>query len=351
MPVCSSSELNQAVEVLRQGGLVAFATETVYGLGGDARNAQAIDRIFAAKGRPASNPLIVHVHAIDAARRWVSHWPDVAERLARQFWPGPLTLVLPKSPAIVDQVTAGLDSVGLRVPNHRLAIELLKAFDGPVAAPSANRSMRISPTTAEHVRAELGGAVDCILDGGPCEVGIESTVLDLSADQPHILRPGAVTAEMIEAVIGPLSRSLPTLANETFKSPGQMLIHYAPITPAFRIDRTRRSELTLADDIGVIDLGPSPQSAGSRITLMNEAACYARDFYAALRRLDAMGLRRIYVVCPPDGSEWTAIRDRIARATRSLPAAQSPHLTPPATASSSHSPPPPATPVPGRKSH
>src|SRR5947207_9629696 len=188
----SSGGIGKAVEILRAGGLVAFPTETVYGLGADATNAEAVAKIFAAKGRPATNPLIVHVADVDTARRFAASWPLAASHLAEQFWPGPLTLVLPRSPAIVPAVSAGLRTVGLRVPNHPLALQLLQQFGGPVAAPSANRSNRVSPTTAQHVRDELGDAVDLVLDGGPCAVGIESTVLDLTGDRPAILRPGGV---------------------------------------------------------------------------------------------------------------------------------------------------------------
>src|SRR4051812_1359954 len=185
-----SNDIRRAAQVLRSGGLVAFPTETVYGLGADATNADAVAKIFAAKGRPSTNPLIVHVADAATARRYATDWPVAASRLAERFWPGPLTLVLPKAMSIVSAVTAGLGTVGLRVPNHPLALQLLQDFSGPVAAPSANRSNRVSPTTAQHVRDELGDSVDVILDGGPCAVGIESTVIDLTtAPRPTLLRP------------------------------------------------------------------------------------------------------------------------------------------------------------------
>src|SRR4051812_22054097 len=192
--------ITQAVEILRRGGVVAFPTETVYGLGADATNAGAVARVFQIKGRPSTNPLIVHVADEAIARRYARDFPIAATKLVARFWPGPLTIVLPKAPAIVPSVTAGLDTVGLRAPNHPLALELLRAFDGALAGPSANKSTHVSPTTAEHVRDELGDAVDLILDGGPCEVGIESTVLSL-VGEPKILRLGAVTREMIEDVL------------------------------------------------------------------------------------------------------------------------------------------------------
>src|SRR5688500_47215 len=197
-----SELIERAASLLRRGGLVAFPTETVYGLGADATNAAAIRRVFQVKGRPATNPLIVHVADESVARRYAREWPTAASKLAAEFWPGPLTLVLSKQPSIVLEVTAGLDTVGLRAPDHPLALELLRAFDGPVAGPSANRSSHVSPTTARHVRDEFpDDEIDLILDGGPCKVGIESTVLDLTSDPPRILRPGAVTREQIEAVI------------------------------------------------------------------------------------------------------------------------------------------------------
>src|SRR4051812_42279543 len=197
--------IEEAAQLLRSGKLAAFPTETVYGLGADATNAAAVRKIFAAKGRPATNPLIVHVSGVDVAKRYAAHWPDTARRLGERFWPGPLTIVVPKVASIVSDVTPGRKTVALRVPDHPLALELLRAFDGPVAAPSANRSTRVSPTTAQHVRDELGDRVDLILDGGPCKVGIESTVLDVSTDTPTILRPGGLSREAIEEVIGPVA--------------------------------------------------------------------------------------------------------------------------------------------------
>lgn len=297
--------IERAVELLRAGRLVAFPTETVYGLGADATNPFAVERIFAAKGRPNTNPLIVHLHSIDAARRCVQHWPDAAQVLAERFWPGPLTLVMPKVPAIVAGVTAGLATVGLRVPRHPVAIELLKLFDGPVAAPSANRSNHVSPTTAQHVSEELGDAVDMVLDGGACAVGIESTVLDLSGAVPRILRPGHVSAEELEAVIGRVEQaSIVSAAEAAATSPGQHERHYAPRTPAFRFETSQRRSIDLTD-AALIDLTLEPES-------------YARNFYARLRLLDAQGLRAIYIELPPSQPQWVAVRDRIVRATQPL---------------------------------
>jgi L-threonylcarbamoyladenylate synthase len=244
----------------------------------------------------------------------------VAAQLADRFWPGPLTLVLPKSPDIVPAVTAGLNTVGLRVPAHPVALKLLREFGGAVAAPSANRSNRVSPTTAEHVREELGDAVDLVLDGGPCRVGIESTVLDLTTERPTILRPGGLSREQIEAVVGPVgvANGLAS-AEEPAASPGQHERHYAPHTPAYRYSGSlftdtsgaavllvgARRRLRTIGDVSVLELPGTPEE-------------YAQQFYAALRELDAMDRSAIYIQMPPDEPGWEAVRDRIRRATRPL---------------------------------
>jgi L-threonylcarbamoyladenylate synthase len=356
--------LTEAVKILRRGGLVAFPTETVYGLGADATNSAAVGKIFAAKGRPATNPLIVHVADEGVAQRYAKHWPAAAQRLAARFWPGPLTLVVPKSDAIVQEATAGLGTVGLRAPDHPLALALLRAFDGPVAAPSANRSTRISPTTAEHVREELGDRVDMILDGGPCRVGIESTVLDLSGDRAAILRPGGVTREQIEAVLGqPVEqRQMIAPATTSASSPGQHEVHYAPHTPAYHYELPQWTQLdqrlksAAPDTWAVLVIGdfferygeeptlvpipPAPmlETAGRWVRRLTGRAdpapahehiagifgmpdtpeAYGRSLYAVLRRLDEQGLEAIYIELPPDEPPWSAIRDRILRATRRI---------------------------------
>jgi len=302
--------IERAVELLQRGRLVAFPTETVYGLGADATNPSAVARIFAAKGRPSTNPLIVHVHSVASARRYSAGWPDSATRLAERFWPGPLTIVLPKQPTIVDSVTAGLATVGLRVPDHPVALELLRAFDGAVAAPSANQSNHVSPTTAQHVRDELGDSVDLVLDGGACSVGIESTVVDLSGAIPRILRPGGVSASAIAAVVGEVhscsrigggSTVLPTTPAP---SPGMQERHYAPRTPAFRFLPEQRASIDVTD-AAMLDITLDP-------------AQYSRLLYAHLRMLDQQQLRAIYIELPPDVPEWAAVRDRIIRATQLL---------------------------------
>ena len=329
----NSTRIDQAVAVLRAGGLVAFPTETVYGLGADATNAQAVRRIFAAKGRPATNPLIVHVADEQVARRYAAVWPDEATRLAREFWPGPLTLVVLRGQRIRPEVTAGLETVGLRAPDHPLALKLLRAFDGPLAAPSANRSGRVSPTTAEHVRHELGEAVDLVLDGGACKVGIESTVLDLTSGTPAILRPGAVTQQQIEEVIGPVELVTTSVdLSQPACSPGQQAVHYSPTTPAFRFqadDATRliqwldehsteTTAVLLTEGSGILSGAPSSAAPRHFDFLSPDPQEYARELYSALRRADAVGGAAIFIELPPPTPQWTAVRDRILRATRPL---------------------------------
>lgn len=314
------NDVARAATLLRDGHLVAFPTETVYGLGADATSASAVQKIFAAKGRPSTNPLIVHVADVSVAKRYAATWPAIADQLAAAFWPGPLTLVLPKVDAIVSAATAGKNTVGLRVPNHPLALELLRAFDGPVAAPSANKSNRVSPTTAEHVRQELGDAVDLILDGGPCSVGIESTVLDLSTITPTILRPGGVSREQIEAIIGPVAAFAGSVSHDTAAaSPGQQVVHYAPQTPAYRFDTPQRGMID-PDGTGLMAIGTinHVKKWGPIVAMAKVPDVYAQHFYAVLRELDAMKLSAIFIEMPPDVPAWQAVRDRITRATRPL---------------------------------
>ena len=314
-----STDIAKAVEILKEGYLVAFPTETVYGLGADATNASAIRRIFEAKGRPPTNPLIVHVADIATAKKFAGNWPDSAQLLAEKFWPGPLTLVLPKSPAIVDAVTAGKNTVGLRVPNHPLALELLKQFNGPIAAPSANRSTRVSPTTAQHVREELGKVVDLILDGGPCTVGIESTVLDLTITTPVILRPGAITREQIQSCIGATNLFTGHTDSSTpASSPGQQSLHYAPRAAAFRFETIETKKVwewcnqNPQRNYKLLFFHPHPLFS----QMPQNPADYARILYSALREIDAWGAEMVLIELPPDEPQWLAVRDRITRATR-----------------------------------
>ena len=305
-------EIERAVALLRRGELVAFPTETVYGLGADAANPAAVARIFAAKGRPADHPLIVHLPAAEHLARWARGIPAEAEQLAAAFWPGPLTLILKRQPQVPNAVTGGQDTVGLRVPSHPLALELLAAFDGGVAAPSANRFGRISPTTAAHVREELGERVPLVLDGGACPVGIESTILDLSRGVPVLLRPGAISAADIARVLG----SAPETAAPHAEAPrvsGSLDAHYAPRTPLQLLPTTQLRALT--DSAQALHLTWSLAVAGGHgLRLPGEAAGYAHALYAALRALDARGARLIRVEAPPDDAEWIGVRDRLHRA-------------------------------------
>lgn len=306
-----------AAAVLRAGGLVAFPTETVYGLGANALDAAAVDRIFAAKGRPATNPVIVHVSEVEQAKALVAAWPAAADELAARFWPGPLTLVLPRVKAVPDVVTAGGPTVAVRVPAHPVALALLRQTGLPLAAPSANRSMRLSPTTAEHVLRDLGGRVDVVLDGGPTPGGIESTVIDVSGP-PRLLRPGLIDVPALEAVVGPLARAMVT-DGQPLPSPGLMARHYAPRTPLEAVaDGLRRAAELHAAGLRVAlvsHLGDVSVPSGVVVRAMPaEPAAYARALYAALHDLDRENLDRIVVALPPAGEEWLAVRDRLARA-------------------------------------
>jgi L-threonylcarbamoyladenylate synthase len=316
--------IREAADILQAGGLVAFPTETVYGLGADATDAKAVARIYEAKGRPSNNPLIVHGHYAGVVRSAVRKWPLSANRLAREFWPGPLTLVLPRSSIIPDIVTGGNDTVGIRVPDCLVAKRLLGVAARPVAAPSANRSTGISPTRAEHVLKDLDGRIDMILDGGPTPIGIESTVLDLCGDHPRVLRPGAITAAQISRV---LNREVETpiirrAESEEMTSPGQMHRHYAPRTLTALIEpdqlkrypwptEKRRFGLMVAGHDAILS-GPLPTACVEWL----EPAEAARELYDTLHNWDDGALDVIYVVLPPDTEDWRAVRDRLWRATR-----------------------------------
>lgn len=310
--------LDEAGACLRDGGLVAFATETVYGLGADATRKTAIQRIYDAKGRPPTNPLIVHVCDLAMARRFAAAWPADAERLAQAFWPGPVTLVVPRAPAIPDAVTAGLPTVGLRVPAPAVARGLIEAAGVPVAAPSANRSEHVSPTTARHVLDDLDGRVDILLDSGPADLGIESAVVDVAGDTPRLLRPGPLRLEQLEEALGrPIGRGMPAVGEGPQSSPGQHARHYAPHTPCLRVESFEALEgLALTGRDIVLSCGrrDAMDLVGEHVVLdrPDEAA---RRLYATLRELDAGGYARIVLVMPPDVAGWEAIRDRLRRAS------------------------------------
>ena len=320
-----SAAIAEAAAVILRGGLVAFPTETVYGLGANATDATAVGRIFAAKGRPIYNPLIVHVAGVPGARQCVTQWPKLAQTLVSRFWPGPLTLVLPKAATIPDAVTAGLPTVGVRVPAHPVALALLRAAKVPIAAPSANRSMQLSPTAGEHVVSSLGAAADLILDAGPSAVGIESTVLDLTTEVPTILRPGMITIDVLRDVLGRVESVSSTPASgEARPSPGMMDRHYSP---AARLIITRASGV---DD--VTDVALHEESGGGKVVALARSAVaedsfavwrmpespteYARILYATLHRADAEGYDTIVVEAVPETEPWTGVRDRLMRAAR-----------------------------------
>jgi L-threonylcarbamoyladenylate synthase len=295
--------IRRAADVIRAGGLVAFPTETVYGLGANALDAKAVGRIFAAKGRPAHNPLIVHVADEDQARRVADGWPETAEKLAAAFWPGPLTLVLPRSVAVSERVTAGGVTVAVRCPVHPVARSLIAAAGVPIAAPSANHSGELSPTRAEHVTVE---GVDLILDGGPCSGGIESTVVDVTRPVVRLLRPGPITVAQLEAVVGQVEIAARSGAGP-LPSPGMLARHYAPRT---------RLELAETED-EADDLARVYETAGLRVARWKPSgtpAEVAARLYADLHALDAGGYDRIVAALPPDADEWRAVRDRLTRA-------------------------------------
>ena len=291
--------IQEAAERIRAGELVAFPTETVYGLGANALDARAVARIYEMKGRPAASPLIVHVASIDNAKSLVTEWPSQAEQLARLYWPGPLTLVLPKIAAIPDIVTAGLPTVGIRVPNHSIALALIREAGVPIAAPSANRFMGLSPTTAEHVREAFGDAVP-VVDGGPCQVGIESTVISIVGGEIRLLRAGMISIEDVEQAEAPP-------AGAAHLAPGMHLRHYSPRTPLVLSDQP--------DPLGAYVWINLPATAARTIHMPAAADAYAARLYGVLHELDREGWPVICVEPPPNAIEWAAVRDRLNRAS------------------------------------
>ena len=315
----------RAVDLLQAGELVAFPTETVYGLGADAANAAAVARIFAAKGRPADHPLIVHLPGHDWVERWAQDVPPVAWELMETFWPGPLTLILPKQRWVPAAVTGGQDTVGLRVPGHPVALELLRRFAargtaGGIAAPSANRFGRISPTTAAHVAEELGDRVPLILDGGPCAVGIESTIVDCSRGEPAILRPGHIAPKHLAAVIG-CPPATATGADGAPRVSGSLAAHYAPTTPMRLVAGERLLDVLNAQRhkgsrCAALCHSQPPQAGTPHAWHMLPAdpTGYAHGLYGALRELDRLGVELIAVEAIPEDPAWSAVADRLRRA-------------------------------------
>lgn len=307
----SLEQIRAAADLIRQGKLVAFPTETVYGLGANAFDPAAVARIYEAKGRPSASPLIVHVASTEMAREVASEWPETAETLAGRYWPGPLTLVLPKQPRVPDIVTAGLPTVGIRVPAHPVALALIRLAGVPIAAPSANRFTGLSPTTAAHVQDSLGSAVDLILDGGPTDVGIESTVLSLAGPRPVLLRPGMVSESEIEEWIGPIDAA-PEAGPGPHASPGMHRKHYSPRT---RLLLVQGGAVPDRGQGGYAALHSEPSGPVARLVRMPpDPAMYAAVLYETLHRLDREGLDWIAVERPPERPDWAAILDRLKRA-------------------------------------
>jgi len=295
-------EIRKAAEIIRAGGLVVFPTETVYGLGANALNAAAVNKIYALKGRPATSPLIVHVASVEQARELAAEWSEDADKLAHQYWPGPLTLVVPKRPVIPDEATAGLPTVGLRMPRHPVALELLRLAGLPIAAPSANRFTQLSPTRAEHVREAFGEDTPFLLDGGPCEVGLESTVVAVTKHALEVLRPGMAFVE--DAIVGAESQQ------SAHRSPGQHKKHYSPRTRVLLVNHGRLPQ----QGRGVYLWIAQEARAVRAVRMPAQPEAYAAQLYRQLHELDREGLDWIAVELPPETREWAAIRDRLTRA-------------------------------------
>jgi L-threonylcarbamoyladenylate synthase len=312
MPRVDEDDIAAAVAALRRGEVIGLPTETVYGLAADASNARAVRRIFELKGRPADHPVIVHLADASRMGDWARDIPDAARRLAERFWPGPLTLILPRAAHVLDLVTGGQDTVGLRVPSHPVAQRVLRAFGGGLAAPSANRFGRVSPTRAIHVTDEFGGAVPVVLDGGDCEIGIESTIVEVTSRGARILRPGRISVEDVAAVIGGVVEGADARSSRVS---GALKSHYAPRTP---VELVRGEDLRARDaealrPCRVIAIGSLAPGVGG-VALSEDPRAYARGLYSALRDLDGEGASRILVERPPDSAPWHAVLDRLQRA-------------------------------------
>jgi len=335
--------IEHAVSKLKAGLLVAFPTETVYGLGADASSAAALERLYAVKGRPTSHPVIVHIASVEQLTDWAKDIPPQAYQLAERFWPGPMTLILPKADHVLSQVTGGQDSVGIRIPSHPVALKLLKAFAGGLAAPSANRFGRLSPTSAQAVEAEFADSPDSsdqvamVLDGGPCDVGIESTIISLLNSQAKILRPGMIDAASVAEVLGAEAFSSGSSASASTgetRVPGALPSHYAPQTKltvasseqlielVLELNAMERSAAVFAFDSTVAKLRSNLSGLvfDSLVVAPEQVDQYARALYEQLRRFDKLKLDRIFVEAVPDGSAWDGVRDRLERASAEVSA-------------------------------
>lgn len=313
----ATERIARAAEVLRDGGLVAFPTETVYGLGVDATNEAAVARLFEVKGRPPEHPVIVHISEPADLGRWVDPVPTTAVRLGERFWPGPVTVIVPRrAGGIVDAVTGGRSTVGMRVPDHPFALDLLRRVERPIAAPSANRFGRVSPTAAADVVADLGDAVDAVLDGGPCTVGIESTIVDCAVVPPVVRRLGGVPLEEIEAVVG----ANVALDTDSVGAPGTMPSHYAPratvvLTSREELPAVAERRLANGERVGVLGLGVVVPSGAADLGVQGDLTDYARLLYARLREADRCGLDTVLAVPPPPSGRGAAVTDRLRRAS------------------------------------
>jgi L-threonylcarbamoyladenylate synthase len=311
----TEAQIREAAAMLRAGNLVAFPTETVYGLGANALDTKAVARIFEVKGRPHSSPIIVHVSNHEMLNTVSSAWPEMARMLAERFWPGPLTLVVPKAVAVPENVTAGLPTVGLRMPAHPVALALIEAAGVPIAAPSANRFTQLSPTTAEQVTQGLGECVDYILNGGPCQVGIESTVLSLVEDVPVLLRPGGISRQRIEELIGRVASAHQT-STGAHPSPGMHPRHYSPRTQLLLV---QGGEVPRQGEGAYLQFKHSPHHTVHEVIAMpGDAAEYAARLYSVLHTLDARSYDWIAVETPGPGVEWEAVIDRLRRAASEI---------------------------------
>ena len=294
------SDVARALEIVRNGGLVGLPTETVYGLAADASQKEAVARVFTVKGRPNNHPLIVHVYSLDSARTWSSQWTHSAELLGSTYWPGPLSVIVQKSSVVLDEVTGGHQTVAVRVPGHELALELLQQFGGGLAAPSANKFGKVSPTTAQHVLDDLGDGVDYILDGGPCRVGVESTIVDCSLKVPVVLRPGGITSEAIESIV-----ALDSIDSGLSRAPGMLLAHYAPLCEVVLVEKMPEAEGLVGDvesmKYRVLDASIDPFT-------------FASAMYSLLRQCDLDGIQKLFVVQPEPIGIGLAIRDRLTKA-------------------------------------
>lgn len=295
--------LDEAANAICRGELIVLPTETVYGLACNALDVTAVKKVYQIKARPSENPLIVHIASFDDLGKVAQDWPDLCEKLANRFWPGPLTMVLPKKPCVPDETTAGLKTVAVRIPSHRVAIEVIKRANTPVAAPSANPFMGLSPTSVDDLDPIIGDHVRMVIDGGPCEIGLESTVIDLTHEQPRILRPGNVTRAEIQAILGMPLGHQPT--HEVHKSPGMYTRHYAPNAKLVIVEKLKNGSAGLT-------FGSSEHD--KQIKMPSNAQAYGASLYRALKKLDTEGVEEIFVEAPPQSPEWEAVQDRLKKA-------------------------------------